>query len=69
MENTFSIYTLPGWKGSVFKFDENKTKTKENNLSEKHGRIKCDKCCNHLLNRLIFSFNLWKRRKKKQIEI
>ena len=32
MKNTFSIYTLPGWKGSVFKFDENKTKTKESNL-------------------------------------
>ena len=36
MKNTFSIYTLPGWKGSVFKFDEktkqNKTKIKENNL-------------------------------------
>ena len=35
MKNTFSIYTLPGWKGSVFKFDEkkqNNTKTKENNL-------------------------------------
>ena len=32
MKNTFSIYTLPGWKGSVLKFDENKTKTKENNL-------------------------------------
>ena len=37
MENTFSIYTLPGWKGSVFKFDENKTKTKENNLKTREN--------------------------------